>query len=297
MKELIILGHGPTKVQCDYHCETWGVNNCYTFAPRLDKLFVVDKINEREMDYTALGQVKCIVASCAYPDHPEWNIEVYPIKEILSHFKTNFFSNAICMMMAYALYYGYEKIHFYGIDMMTSTTYLFEKGGVEYWMGIAHAMGVPVINTKESATGKTIDGKIYGYWPQLMSDNITSGSFGKAVAEESGRLARNIMEGVPENEKALIDPDGHLARKLIEQHPRVYKTEVVAEVMERGVLPDLADETRQLVSQFPGFHDESEEWVLGSDGNYVRRKQKIARINWNPSIAKLQQTQKRRFDG
>jgi len=217
VKDVIILGHGPTRIQCKYHCETWGVNNTYNFAERLDKLFITDQITEKEFDFRALEQVSCIVASVPYPDHPEWNIEVYPLQEVLNKFKTTFFTNAICYMVAYALLKGYERIWFYGIDMMTSTTYLFEKGGVEYWMGIAHAMGVPVINTKESATGKTIDGKLYGYWGDGM---WTPSDHNKAVAEESARLIRNLQQGIPAAQKKDIDPDGHLAARdaEIRQH-------------------------------------------------------------------------------
>lgn len=210
MREVIILGHGPTRLQCKYHCEVFGVNNTYTFAKRLDKLFIVDKITEQEFDFKALVKVKTIVASVPYPDHPEWNIEVYPLKEILAKFKTVLFSNAICYMVAYALYHGYQRIFFYGIDMMTSTTYMFEKGGVEFWMGIAHALGVPIINTKESATGKTIDGKLYGYWGE-KADNIAS--YNAAVVEESRRLVKNITQGMTDAERVKFDPDGHHQKK------------------------------------------------------------------------------------
>ena len=209
MKDVIILGHGPTRMQCKYHCETWGVNNVYTFAKRLDKLFIIDRINEAEWDYKDLAKVKCIVASLPYPDHPEWNLELYPIQEVLNKFKTRFFTNAICYMVAYALLKEYERIWFYGIDMMTNTSYLFEKGGVEFWMGIAHAMGVPVINTLESATGKTLDGKMYGPW----DDKWTMEAFSKAVVDESARLVRNFQQGMSGANSFEQDPDGHLARK------------------------------------------------------------------------------------
>ena len=259
MKEVIILGHGPTRIQCPYDKETWGVNNCYSFAQRLDKLFITDRITEKEFDFKALEQVKCIVSSIPYPNHPEWNIEVYPLKEVLAKFRTTFFSNAICYMIAYALLKEYERIWFYGIDMMTSTTYLFEKGGVEYWMGIAHALGVPIINTKESATGKTIDGRMYGYWGDGL-DNADI--FSKAVAEESRRLVRNLSQGLPIAERAIADPDGHLLRK--EQKMR--------EILGEG---ELEEDTRNLIKEFPRFKDESEEWTKGANGNWVRKKQRI----------------------
>ena len=208
MIEVIILGHGPTNIQCDYHCETFGINNTYSFARRLDKLFVFDPISTIEFNFDQLKQVPCIVTTLAYPQFS--NIEVYPIKEILRKFRTTFFSNGVCYMIAYALYKEYEKIFFYGIDMMTTNTYMFEKGGVEYWMGIAHAMGVPIINTKESATGKTIDGKMYGYWgPQF--ENIST--FNQTTAAECKRLIKSFQEGLSGRTQFENDPDGHLGKK------------------------------------------------------------------------------------
>ena len=208
MKEVIIIGHGPTNSQCRYHCETWGINNTYIFAKRLDKLFIFDAISTLEFDFDALRQVPCVVTTMNYPQFN--NIEVFPIKEVLRKFKTTFFSNGVCYMIAYALLKEYEKIWFYGIDMMTTNTYMFEKGAVEYWMGIAHAMGVPIINTPESATCKTIDGKMYGYWgPQF--ENIST--FNRAAADECNRLIKSFQDGLAGQTKFDGDPDGHLAKK------------------------------------------------------------------------------------
>lgn len=208
MKEVIVLGHGPTNIQCDYHCEVWGINNTYIFAERLDKLFIFDAISTLEFDFNALRQVPCIVTTMDYPQFN--NIEVFPIKEVLRKFKTTYFSNGVCYMLAYALLKGYEKIWFYGIDMMTNNTYMFEKGAVEYWMGIAHAMGVPIINTKESATGKTIDGRMYGYWgPQF--ENITT--YNAVAAEECKRLIRTFQDGLAGQTHFEDDPEGHAAKK------------------------------------------------------------------------------------
>lgn len=77
-------------------------------------------------------------------------------------------------------------------------------------MGIAHAMGVPIINTPESATCKTIDGKMYGYWG-VGKDNTVS--YSKAMIEESRRLIKNLTCSIPHSEKFKVDPDGHLERR------------------------------------------------------------------------------------
>ena len=199
LKELIILGNGPSRVECQYHCETWGVNGGYAFAKRLDKLFMTDSLEKEvlEEEYNIEKLIEfngTLVLPKPFSVFDGLNIpiEIYPIDEVLNRFETRFFSNTICYMLAYALLRtkviqesgdfmsrvidGYNKIWFYGIDMMTNTTYAQEKGGVEFWMGIAHTMGVEIINTKSSATGKTWDGKMYGYWgeqeEEILKENL-----------------------------------------------------------------------------------------------------------------------------
>lgn len=164
MKEVTILGKGPTRTECPYEGEIWTVNDSYDFAKRIDKLFLTDGWNEFDIGALKGAQQKfnCEIVS-AIP-HPDLQVTLYPIEEILTRFRSKFFTNTICYMLAYALYLGYERIWFYGIDMLTHTCYIMEKGGVEYWMGVANGMGVEIINTKNSATGKTSSGKLYGDW-------------------------------------------------------------------------------------------------------------------------------------
>jgi len=164
MKEVIILGLGPSKDECPYDAEVWALNDCYAFAKRIDKLFVTD--GWQEFDIKELREVKrkfgCeIVAATA---HDGLSLTLYPIEEILQRFRTQFFSNTVCYMIAYSLLLGYQRLRFYGIDMLTHTSYIMEKGAVEFWMGVAKGMGVEVLNTKTSATGKTTTGKLYGEW-------------------------------------------------------------------------------------------------------------------------------------
>lgn len=194
-KELIILGNGPSRTDCKYHCETWGVNGGYSFAKRLDKLFMTDNLKgevlDEEYNVQKLLEFKgTLVLAKPFPVFDGLNIpfEIYPIDEVLAKFNTRFFSDTIAYMMAYALLKtktiqgpddlmprvieGYNKIYFYGIDMMSNTTYVQEKGGVEFWMGIALAMGVEVVNTRGSATGKTWDGKMYGYYGEQEEEQL-----------------------------------------------------------------------------------------------------------------------------
>ena len=217
MKEVVIYGCGNTRIQFPGKNgrELWSVNTCYRYTNEpVDKLFIVDKITTEEFDIEELKRFPCIVAPMAYPELP--NIEIYPMKEVLAKFRTRFFSNAICYMMAYALLKGYEKIWFYGIDMMTNTSYVIEKGGVEFWMGIAHALGVPVVNTRESATGKTIDGKMYGFWGGEEKVNRP-----ELLAEDTRQLARELPGVKDESEEWVQDSNGSWVRR----EQRIIKTD------------------------------------------------------------------------
>ena len=186
LKDVIILGCGPTHVECKYNYETWGVNGTYTFAKRLDKLFMTDEVSEVDGCWYDLPLMMRLNPTMVFPvEYPRFRecgfgIEIYPIEELMAKFPTSFFSNSIAYMIAYALTKtktiqtpddllprvidGYNKIYLYGIDMMTNSTYIQEKGGVEFWMGVALGMGVEIVNTRGSATGKTWNGKMYGHY-------------------------------------------------------------------------------------------------------------------------------------
>ena len=186
LKDVIILGCGATHIDCQYHCETWGVNGTYGFAKRLDKLFMTDEESEVNSSWYDLPKLRksntILVLPEAYPKLAKSGlpIEIFPMDKVFEKFPTRFYSNSIAYMIAYALLHtksvqgpddlrpkvidGYNRIWFYGIDMLTHGTYMQEKGGVEYWMGAALGMGVKILNTKGSATGKTWNGRMYGYW-------------------------------------------------------------------------------------------------------------------------------------
>ena len=170
LNELIILGQGPTHVDCDYHCETWGVNGGYSFAKRLDKLFMTDSLQgevlHEEYGLSALLKFRgTIVLAKHFPVFDGLNIpiEIYPINDIQSEFhNTVFFSNSICYMLAYALYNKYSKIWIYGVDFPPGIEKKQEEAGITFWMGVALGKEVEITVPKNSTIGKTWNNKMYG---------------------------------------------------------------------------------------------------------------------------------------
>ena len=169
-KEVILLGTAPTRRDCPYDCETWGVNGVYTMEPqmvadgkyfRLDKLFTTDTTFSPEgnlhFDIDVMHQIKKKYGTEYITLNPigigklRLKSTPYPWDEIVARFKTTFFTSSVCHMIAYALYHNYERIKLYGVDMSSKLEYLLQKGGVEYWLGRAHERGCDVFVSKGSS--------------------------------------------------------------------------------------------------------------------------------------------------
>jgi len=165
MKEVILLAMGDTGYQCPYDGEVWGVNKGFKKARKLDKLFMTDTRydawGDERFDLKRLKELECPIVSL----HSFKDVKTvrYPYKQIVERFGTEFFTCSICYMIAYALYKGYRSIRMYGVDMITKSEYRLEKGGVEFWVGMAKGMGVNVEISRGSAVCQTMTGVPYGF--------------------------------------------------------------------------------------------------------------------------------------
>ena len=217
VKEVIILGCGPTCTECPWdECEIWGVNGVYTFAKRLDRLFITDVESEVDAcwyDYPEMAKLKpLMVTPIRYKrlDPLKLAVMIYPIQAVLDKFNTRFFSNTIAYMIALALQEGYTRIRMYGIDMMTNSTYVQEKGGVEFWMGVALGLGVEVINTRGSATGKSFDGRMYGYYGDWEEEKLKESLYAPMDLVRGGKSADPQVEwikNIETGEFESLEPD------------------------------------------------------------------------------------------
>ncbi len=176
MKPVIILGMGYSRAECPYDVETWGCNESYLFAKRLDRTYISDSFDQFNTDHFVLlaGKFKIYTRpdNVAIGKRLGLDVVKIPLEEMIAHFKTRYFTNTICYMLAHALYEGYDKISLYGIDHLTYTSYTLERGGVEYWIGRAQEkIGADnVIIARGSALLHTVDDKLYGY--ELKYDRV-----------------------------------------------------------------------------------------------------------------------------
>jgi hypothetical protein len=144
MKEVLIIGMGKSRslAPSDPGCEVWGVNRVYKqVSIKIDKLFFFD--DYRIFGIEELKKTKSILVTKEPIDGLD--VEVYPLQDIISKFKTDYFANTITYMIAYAVYLGFKRIRMYGVDMSHEKEYLTDqKPCVEFWIGFAMANGVTV---------------------------------------------------------------------------------------------------------------------------------------------------------
>lgn len=150
-KEVIILGIGPSRIECPFDAEVWAVARVLTMDGLKDKayskVFAFDgrKIPalQKNLDI-ALEKHIPIVSTKTYAT------EFLPINEMIKKFGVTYFKNTISYMIAYAIYLGYKKIRLYGVDQAPEWAYIANKPYVLYWMGEAHGRGIEVELAKGS---------------------------------------------------------------------------------------------------------------------------------------------------
>lgn len=136
---------------------------------------VVKRINEMGVP---------LVAPFKYEEIPL--SEAFPLQEAVKNFGMPFFTNTICYMIAYALLHGAREIETYGVNQAGSHEYTEEKGGVEYWLGIANGMGVKVTIHGDKSQLMKFKGRyghniMYGYNQTYEQITVTEKKFGEPI--------------------------------------------------------------------------------------------------------------------
>lgn len=205
--EIIILGTGSSCVYCPFDCEVWGVNGAYTIEGimpeqhkdkfRMDKLFLTDYLYSTEgmmnFDIDGVNKLAESKGTEIITMHPmklgkhKLNAKPYPFKHILQKFNTDYFTDTITYMIAYALdkYTTIEEnrngvvrpelkeplfLKLYGVDMVTTVEFRASKGGVEFWLGIARGMGCEIFVAKGSSILANPRGFVYGWEREYYKD-------------------------------------------------------------------------------------------------------------------------------
>lgn len=214
-KTIIILGTGNSAKYCDFNLdrnrnpipdsEVWGVNGTYTIPQimpkksrkyfRQDKLFMTDSLFSHEVgtlnfDIRAMNRFakkyncKMFTLNKLRLGKHRMNVRYYPYKKVSEYFGTEYFTDTICYMIAYALYKHTHlaqspngvirpeldrplHLRLFGIDMSTTREFSQSKGGVEFWLGTARALGCEVTVAPGGTIMKPPCMVPYGHWNRL----------------------------------------------------------------------------------------------------------------------------------
>ena len=205
VKSIAILGTGDSIRLANFaQTEIWGVNGAYTVERsvpkqykdkiRMDKLFFTDFLWSYEgnlnfhiadlHDFSQRYNCELITLNHMQLGKHRLKAKRYPYKQINEYFQTEYFTDTITYMIAYALYtHSYLaqneegivrpeintplRIEFFGVDMGTNWEYLVSKGGIEFWLGMARGMGVEIVLPNLSTIMSHPRGYRYGVRPKL----------------------------------------------------------------------------------------------------------------------------------
>lgn len=224
-KKVAVVGTGTgwelLPVQSDHtvYCLNDFVN-FEKFQVKPDILFIMDILDEKPQVVSGIqnlgetiqkiNKLGCpLIAPYKYAEIPK--SEAFPIHECVKEFGIPYFTNTICYMIAYALMKGAEQIDIFGVNQAGSHEYLEEKGGVEYWIGVAVGRGVRVtINGKDSGLlkykGRYGNSQLYGYLMNYEQIVSAEQKFGVPIVKQLsapkppvGRLVRNVNHDSEQN--------------------------------------------------------------------------------------------------
>lgn len=143
MKELILLGTGPSLKDCTWDAEVWCASTVLLMPEvRLDcisKAFAVD-------DWS-VGDIKQSVELAKEHSIPvvsteSYATEPYPLQEIEDEFDSVFLNNTLSYMLALAVYQSYSKLRLFGVDQGPRYEYLANKSYTTFWLGVATGRGI-----------------------------------------------------------------------------------------------------------------------------------------------------------
>lgn len=204
-KRIIILGTGESCKLCDFRDEVWGVNGAYTIyhmiPEKFKKFFHIEKLFMTDYLWSEVGNLNFHLGELNQLAK-DWNYEIlsmrrfklgkeklncklYPFKAVTEFFGSDYFTDTITYMIAYALYqncYLAENEHgvirpelkypltlrLFGVDMSTTVEYHISKPGIEWWLGLARGLGAGIEISLGSVIMQNPRGQPYGFWRERI---------------------------------------------------------------------------------------------------------------------------------
>lgn len=196
--------------------EVWGINSIGAIF-HVDKTFMMDPASRFLDDIKAGKQTgiaqeflletpnKGPIYSCCLDERvPE--IELYPLKEVVSDLGYSYFNNTVSYAIAYAIYNKkVSKLHLYGVDFSYKQNINFAEAGracCEFWCAIALSKGMQIEIAQTSGfmdTNVPENEKLYGY--HRLADPLVQ------TIKDGNLLIMPQSEYVAENKEVLRPPE------------------------------------------------------------------------------------------
>lgn len=96
-----------------------------------------------------------------FPEHAEkWADRIpyvteFPKEQLIKYFDTDYFTNSISWMVAYAIYQEYTDIGVYGVDLAQDVEYREQRPSCEFFLGWARGAGIKLTIPDDSDLLKT----------------------------------------------------------------------------------------------------------------------------------------------
>ncbi len=178
-KKVAIIGYAPTVNETpfdDESWEIWGINSLYRHIggvpfSRFSRWFEIhskEYLQKTDPEHwEKLKEFKKVYMTEHHPEIP--GSERYPLEAVLDKLRCErYFTNSISYMIALAIAEGYEEIGIYGVDMAVGTEYEHQRPSCEYFIGIAHGLGIQLHIPQASDLLKAL--WLYGFEDEKRSN-------------------------------------------------------------------------------------------------------------------------------
>ena len=173
MKKVHLIGKGPGFLDApalSEEYEVWGLNDVRLYK-EVDILFNMHYLNTIDSP----NKICLIVAE--QDNIPLYTIRKYdwlsnsisyPLDEIVEKHGHKYFSSSICYMIALAIHLKVTDLDLWGVCFHSNHKDIWQRSGVEYWLGVATGKGINITIHGESALLQVgADNQLYGYEEEI----------------------------------------------------------------------------------------------------------------------------------
>ncbi len=243
-RKVAIVGFAPsTRDKAPYNdpeWEIWVLNEFHSILPNggasnISAWFEIhhrDTVLSSKRDTSYIDKLKAStipIWMCKKHDDIPMSRE-YPLEDIIKTLNTDYFTNSISYMVAMACYEHLQgniisEIAVYGVDMAQDEEYAKERPSVEYFIGFARAMGIPVYIPPESDICKCP--YYYGFQEESASKIC------KTIDPKLNDLVSRMNNADVVVDEMMENIDYRLKKYIIEISPIVANIRIAEETLQK----------------------------------------------------------------